>query len=608
MATISRIEGMQLADLKARAKIKILETDVNALKNTYTNDQVDKLIEDLKTDLTTGPDAPYTKAQVDAKVDTVQKAIDAQYGNDIIDKKIKEAKEEVVAKIDAGYSNDQIDAKINKVDQDLSTTINAMYTNAQIDKKINDAVDGLAPGGTGGYGYSRAEIDTKFTEVNKSIVDKLDGYVKNTDLNTNYYTKDQVYTKTEIETDYYKKDESLSKTEIETNYINKTDGYTKTQTDSKIDEKIDTKVGDLTTLTTTENTNLVGALNEVKDSLNNSVNSKLNKPTVDGTQGQVLSIDGDGNIVWSNSAFNDDGYYNKEQSDNRYYTKTDTDDKIEVVSNSVGDITRLKTTSKDSTVEAINEVKTSIDNKMNNPTVAGLENQILTVSNDGNPVWKNSNFNPDLYYDKTTTDNTFTKSADSTKAINDLKTSIDAKLTKPTVDGTQGQILAVSDDGSLFWKDFTLDNLDMSKYYTKTETDDKIKEKTGDLTILTTTANDNLVNAINELKTSNDNIPSKFTTESTDTKFDIKYDNNSIASIDLLLDENTVDGEDGTFNIDLTPYQTKEDTSLPTTNKTISGAIKEIYARDTMTIKAVLVDDDTGAVVDEDLTIQVKLS
>lgn len=544
MATISRIEGMQLADLKARAKIKILETDVNALKNTYTNDQVDKLIEDLKTDLTTGPDAPYTKAQVDAKVDTVQKAIDVQYGNDIIDKKIKEAKDAVEAKIDAGYSNDQIDAKINKVDQDLSTTINSMYTNAQIDKKITDAVDGLTPGGGTGSGYSKAEIDTKFTEVNKSIVDKLDGYVKNTDLNTNYYTKDQVYNKTEIETDYYKKDELLSKTEIETNYINKTDAYTKTQTDSKIDEKIDAKVGDLTTLTTTENTNLVGALNEVKDSLNNSLNGKLNKPTVDGTQGQVLSIDADGNIVWSNSAFNADGYYNKEQSDNRYYTKTDTDKKIEAVSNSVGDITRLKTTSKDSTVEAINE----------------------------------------------------------------LKTSIDTKITKPAVDGTQGQILAVSDDGSLFWKDFTLDNLDMSKYYTKTETDDKIKEKTGDLTTLTTTANDNLVNAINELKTSNDNIPSKFSTESTDTKFDIKYDNNSIASIDLLLDNNTVDGEDGTFNIDLTPYQTKEDTSLPTTNKTISGAIKEIYARDTMTIKAVLVDDDTGAVVDEDLTIQVKLS
>ena len=604
MATISRIEGMQLADLKARAKIKILETDVNALKQTYTNDQVDKLIEDLKTDLTTGPDAPYTKAEVDAKVDTVQKAIDAQYGNDIIDKKIKEAKDAVEAKIDAGYSNDQIDAKINKVDQDLSTTINSMYTNAQIDKKISDAVDGLTPGTGTGSGYSKAEIDTKFTEVNKSIVDKLDGYVKNTDLNANYYTKNQVYTKTEIETDYYKKDESLSKTEIETNYINKTDGYTKTETDDKIDEKIDTKVGDLTTLTTTEKTNLVGALNEVKDSLN----TKLAKPTVDGTQGQVLSVNADGDIVWSNSAFNADGYYNKEQSDNRYYTKTDADNKIEAVSNSVGDITRLKTASKDSTVGAINELKTSIDNKMNNPTVAGLENQVLTVGNDGNAVWKNSNFNPDLYYDKTTTDNTFAKAADSTKAINDLKTSIDTKITKPAVDGTQGQILAVSDDGSLFWKDFNLDNIDMSEYCKKTETDAKIKEKTGDLTTLTTTAKDNLVLAINELKTSNDDIPSKFSTEKTDNKFDIKYDNNSIASIDLLLDDNTVSGEDGTFNIDLTPYQTKEDTSLPTTNKTISGAIKEIYARDTIAIKAVLVDDDTGAVVDEDLTIQVKLS
>ena len=594
MATISRIEGMQLADLKARAKIKILETDVNALKQTYTNDQVDKLVEDLKTELTTGPDAPYTKAEVDAKVDTVQKAIDAQYGNDVIDKKIKEAKDEVVAKIDAGYSNDQIDAKINKVNQDLSTTINAMYTNAQIDKKINDAVDGLAPGGTGGYGYSRAEIDTKFTEVNKSIVDKLDGYVKTTDLNANYYTKDQVYTKTEIETDYYKKEELLNKTEIETNYINKTDAYTKTETDNKIDEKIDTKVGDLETLTTTEKTNLVGALNEVKDGFD----TKLDKPTVDGTQGQVLSIDTDGNIVWSNSAFNADAYYNKEQSDNRYYTKTETDNKIKVVSNSVGDITGLKTTKKDSTVEAINELKTSIDNKMNNPTTAGLENQVLTIGNDGNPVWKNSNFNPDLYYDKTTTD----------KTINNLKTELNTKLTKPTVDGTQGQILAVSDDGSLFWKDFNLDNIDMTEYCKKTEADAKIKEKTGDLAALTTTAKDNLVLAINELKTSNDDIPSKFSTENTDTKFDIKYDNNSIASIDLLLDDNTVSGEDGTFNIDLTPYQTKEDTSLPTTNKTISGAIKEIYNRDTMMIKAVLVDDDTGAVVDDNLTIEVKLS
>ena len=607
MATISRIEGMQLADLKARAKIKILESDVDALKKTYTNDQVDKLVEDLKTELTTGPDAPYTKAEVDAKVDTVQKAIDAQYGNDVIDKKIKEAKEEVVAKIDAGYSNDQIDAKINKVDQDLSTTINAMYTNAQIDKKINDAVDGLTPG-TGGSGYSKTEIDTKFTEVNKSIVDKLDGYVKTTDLNTNYYTKDQVYTKTEIETDYYKKEELLNKTEIETNYINKTDGYTKTETDNKIDEKIDTKVGDLETLTTTEKTNLVGALNEVKDSLNNGLDGKLDKPIVDGAQGQVLSIDTDGNIVWSNSAFNADGYYNKDQSDNRYYTKTDADNKIKVVSNSVGDITGLKTTKKDSTVEAINELKTSIDNKMNNPTTAGLENQVLTIDNDGNPIWKNSNFNPDLYYDKTTTDNTFAKSADTTKAITNLKTEVNTKITKPTVDGTQGQILAVSEDGSLFWKDFNLDNIDMSEYCKKTEADDKIKEKTGDLTTLTTTAKDNLVLAINELKTSNDDIPSKFSTENTDTKFDIKYDNNSIAAIELVLDDNTVSGEDGTFNIDLTPYQTKEDTSLPTTNKTISGAIKEIYNRDTMMIKAVLVDDDTGAVVDDDLTIEVKLS
>ena len=82
--------------------------------------------------------------------------------------------------------------------------------------------------------------------------------------------------------------------------------------------------------------------------------------------------------------------------------------------------------------------------------------------------------------------------------------------------------------------------------------------------------------AINEIKNNIDNIGDNFTSEQSETKYDMKYNGKSIGSIGIELKDNQIAGGDGSFNIDLTPYQTKTDTSLTTTDKTISGAIKEL--------------------------------
>ena len=91
-----------------------------------------------------------------------------------------------------------------------------------------------------------------------------------------------------------------------------------------------------------------------------------------------------------------------------------------------------------------------------------------------------------------------------------------------------------------------------------------------------TTTNKTIVGSINEVKNTIDNIGDNFTSEQTDTKYDMKYNGKSIANIGLELEEDQIAGGDGSFNIDLTPYQTKTDTSLTTSNKTISGAINEV--------------------------------
>ena len=82
--------------------------------------------------------------------------------------------------------------------------------------------------------------------------------------------------------------------------------------------------------------------------------------------------------------------------------------------------------------------------------------------------------------------------------------------------------------------------------------------------------------AINEIKNNIDTIGDNFTSEKTDTKYDMKYNGKSIGSINIELEEDQIAGGDGTFNINLTPYQTKNDDNLTTTNKTIVGSINEV--------------------------------
>ena len=85
--------------------------------------------------------------------------------------------------------------------------------------------------------------------------------------------------------------------------------------------------------------------------------------------------------------------------------------------------------------------------------------------------------------------------------------------------------------------------------------------------------------AINEVKNSIDTIGDNFSNEQTDTKYDMKYKGKSIGSINMELTDDQIVGGNGSFNIDLTPYQTKTDTSLTTTDKTIKGAINEVNAQ-----------------------------
>ena len=82
--------------------------------------------------------------------------------------------------------------------------------------------------------------------------------------------------------------------------------------------------------------------------------------------------------------------------------------------------------------------------------------------------------------------------------------------------------------------------------------------------------------AINEIKNNIDNIGDNFTSEKTETKYDMKYNGKSIGSINIELEDDQIAGGDGSFNIDLTPYQTKNDDTLTTTNKTIIGGINEV--------------------------------
>ena len=108
---------------------------------------------------------------------------------------------------------------------------------------------------------------------------------------------------------------------------------------------------------------------------------------------------------------------------------------------------------------------------------------------------------------------------------------------------------------------------------TRSSLENDFQKKTDD-TLGTTSKT--IPGAINEIKDSVDNLDGKFSVEQTDTKYDMKYNGKTIANIGLTLTDDQIAGGDGSFNIDLSPYQTKTDTSLTTNDKTISGAIKEL--------------------------------
>ena len=108
---------------------------------------------------------------------------------------------------------------------------------------------------------------------------------------------------------------------------------------------------------------------------------------------------------------------------------------------------------------------------------------------------------------------------------------------------------------------------------TRSSLENDFQKKTDD-TLGTTSKT--IPGAINEIKDSVDNLDGKFSVEQTDTKYDMKYNGKTIANIGLTLTDDQIAGGDGSFNIDLTPYQTKNDDNLTTTDKTISGAINEV--------------------------------
>ena len=108
---------------------------------------------------------------------------------------------------------------------------------------------------------------------------------------------------------------------------------------------------------------------------------------------------------------------------------------------------------------------------------------------------------------------------------------------------------------------------------TRSSLENDFQKKTDD-TLGTTSKT--IPGAINEIKDSVDNLDGKFSVEQTDTKYDMKYNGKTIANIGLTLTDDQIAGGDGSFDIDLTPYQTKNDDNLNTTNKTIVGSINEV--------------------------------
>jgi hypothetical protein len=149
----------------------------------------------------------------------------------------------------------------------------------------------------------------------------------------------------------------------------------------------DSGIGDLTTLTTTTKDTLVNAINEV----DGEVDKKINKPLVDGSQDNILSLDADGNTIWVANEKELPAYTTTEAD--KILSVSSDGTTIEWIENKIGDLTEtdnivqdLSTTSTD-TLLSTDGLKIELDKKIDKPLTNGLENDILSLDADGNVVW-----------------------------------------------------------------------------------------------------------------------------------------------------------------------------------------------------------------------------
>lgn len=199
------------------------------------------------------------------------------------------------------------------------------------------------------------------------------------------------------------------------------------------------------------NENNMNSLNQAIEANETAIATKLNKPSADGSSGQVLSLDTNGNTVWVDPT----------NSSGSLVLDTTLSQKGQAAdAKAVGDALTGKANNSD------------LDNKITAPATAGTTGQVLTINADNVPEWKAVPTTPQIALDKTLAAEG--KAADA-KAVGDAlankadttalaakadktaldtkadKTALDGKLNAPATAGTEGQILALGAKNTLGW-------------------------------------------------------------------------------------------------------------------------------------------------------------